>query len=143
MTAFHAIFLAILQGISELFPISSLGHAVIVPRLLGWPIDQHSSEFLPFLVVLHVGTAVALLLYFWRDWLSLAGTVVGMGPPEERSGNWRLLVLIVVATIPAVILGFILEKYLRSLFGAPAAAAFFLMVNGGVLFAGERLRHRA
>ena len=72
MNAIHAFAIAILQGVTELFPISSLGHAVIVPSLLRWPIDQHSPEFLPFLVVLHVGTAVALLIYFWREWLAIA-----------------------------------------------------------------------
>src|SRR5579884_3498150 len=69
MDSFYAYALAILQGVTELFPISSLGHTVILPPLLGWPIDQRSPAFLPFVVVLHVGTAAALLLYFWRDWL--------------------------------------------------------------------------
>ena len=142
MTALQAIVTAILQGVTELFPVSSLGHAVVLPRLLGWNIDQHSPEFLPFLVVLHVGTATALLAYFWRDWISLVQAFVGMGSTAERRTHWRLLWLIVVATIPAVILGFALEHFFRSLFGAPAVAAFFLIVNGGVLFAGERLRRK-
>jgi undecaprenyl-diphosphatase len=143
MTALQAILTAILQGITELFPVSSLGHAVILPRLAGWHIDQNAASYLPFLVVLHVGTAAALLAYFWRDWAQLAGAFIGMGAPEERRERWRLLWLIVVATIPAVILGFALEKWFRALFGAPAVAASFLIVNGFVLFAGERLRRRS
>jgi len=140
MTALQAILTAILQGVTELFPVSSLGHAVVLPRLIGWHIDQDAPSYLPFLVVLHVGTATALLAYFWRDWLGFAAAVVGLGPRDERGMHWRLLFLIVVATIPAVILGFALEKWFRSLFGAPAVAAAFLVVNGFVLFAGERLR---
>jgi undecaprenyl-diphosphatase len=143
MTALQAILTAILQGVTELFPVSSLGHAVILPRLAGWHIDQDSPSYLPFLVVLHLGTAAALLAYFWRDWAQLAGALIGMGSPQERAERWRLLWLIVVATIPAVILGFVLEKLFRSLFGAPAVAAAFLIVNGFVLFAGERLRRRS
>ena len=143
MTALQAILTAILQGVTELFPVSSLGHAVVLPRLLGWHIDQDAPDYLPFLVVLHLGTAAALLAYFWRDWWEIATAFVGIGAPDERRANWRLLWLIVVATIPAVILGFALEKWFRSLFGAPAVAASFLIVNGFVLFAGERLRRRS
>ncbi|HXP29461.1 MAG TPA: undecaprenyl-diphosphate phosphatase [Stellaceae bacterium] len=143
MTALQAIIIAVLQGLTELFPVSSLGHAVILPTLVGWHIDQHSADFLPFLVVLHLGTAAALLAYFWRDWVGIAVAFFGFGPHEERRGQWRLLWLIVVATIPAVILGFALEKWFRQLFGAPVTAAVFLLVNGGVLFLGERLRRSA
>jgi len=143
MTALQAIITAILQGVTELFPVSSLGHAVVLPRLLGWHIDQDAPDYLPFLVVLHLGTAAALLGYFWRDWWKIAVSIVGQGEADERHVSWRLLFLIVVATIPAVILGFALEKWFRSLFGAPAVAAAFLIVNGFVLFAGERLRRRA
>src|ERR1700736_3762861 len=140
MTALQAIIIAVLQGVTELFPVSSLGHAVILPKLLGWNIDQQAPTFLPFLVVLHLGTAAALLLYFWRDWLGLALAFCGVGALEERRAKWRLLWLIVVATIPAVIFGFALEKFLKGLFGAPMVAAPFLIVNGVVLFAAERLR---
>jgi len=143
MTALQAILTAILQGVTELFPVSSLGHAVVLPRLVGWNIDQQAPSYLPFLVVLHIGTAAALLAYFWRDWLLLAGTFVGLGEPDQRRQNWRIIGLIVVATIPAVILGFVLEKLFRTLFGTPVVAAAFLIVNGFVLFAGERLRSRA
>ncbi len=143
MTLVQAVVIAVLQGVTELFPVSSLGHAVVLPRLLGWQVDQGAPDFLPFLVVLHLGTAAALLIYFWRDWSSLLLAFVGVGSGDERRTQWRLLWLIVVATIPAVILGFALEKWFRQLFGAPAAAAAFLVVNGGLLFIGERLRRRA
>jgi undecaprenyl-diphosphatase len=142
MTLLQAIVIAVIQGVTELFPVSSLGHAVILPSLFGWHIDQAAAEFLPFLVVLHLGTAAALLIYFWKDWIGLILAFIGLGPRAERRAQWRLLMLIVVATIPAVILGFIFEKLFRHLFGAPVAAAFFLVVNGGVLFIGERLRRQ-
>jgi len=141
MSAFHAFALAILQGITELFPISSLGHVVIVPSLLGWPIDQHSPEFLPFVVVLHVGTAVALLMYFWRDWLAIGLGIAGRGPRAPDA--WRALGLIVVATLPAVVIGFLFEKLVRGLFASPLAAALFLILNGFLLLAGDWLRIRA
>src|SRR6185437_2144253 len=143
MTLLQALITAVFQGVTELFPVSSLGHAVILPTLLGWHIDQNAPDFLPFLVVLHLGTATALLAYFWRDWVGLALAFFGVGPAEERRAYWRLLWLVVVATIPAVILGFALEKWFRHLFGAPIAAAFFLVVNGGVLFVAERLRRKS
>ena len=143
MTLVQAVIIAILQGVTELFPVSSLGHAVVLPKLLGWSVDQSAPAFLPFLVVLHLGTATALLIYFWRDWLGLLLAFVGVGSGEERRAQWRLLWLIVLATIPAVILGFALEKWFRQLFGAPAAAAAFLVVNGGLLFLGERLRRKS
>jgi undecaprenyl-diphosphatase len=143
MSALQAIVIAVLQGVTELFPVSSLGHAVILPKLLGWSIDQKSLAFLPFLVVLHLGTAAALLAYFWRDWLALALAFFGQGPAAERKAQWRLLWLIVVATIPAVILGAAFESFLRNLFGSPIAAAIFLVVNGGLLFVGERLRRES
>ena len=142
MNTLQALLMAILQGITELFPVSSLGHAVVLPALLGWAIDQKASYFLPFLVVLHLGTAAALLIYFWRDWIGLLLAVLGRGPAAERQSQLRLLALIVVATIPAVILGFAFEKPLRALFGSPVVAAAFLVVNGFVLFVGERLRRR-
>ncbi|MBS0278107.1 MAG: undecaprenyl-diphosphate phosphatase [Proteobacteria bacterium] len=142
MTWLQALWMAILQGVTELFPISSLGHAVLVPALLDWHVNQQAPEFLPFLVVLHLGTAAALLLYFWRDWWVLAKSALGQGPAESVSENRRLLGLIVVATFPAAILGFAFEKGLQHLFGSPLIAAAFLLVNGLVLFAAERLKPR-
>jgi undecaprenyl-diphosphatase len=145
MVAFYAFALAVLQGITELFPISSLGHTVIVPSLLGWSLDQRSPAFLPFVVVLHVGTATALLVYFWRDWLFVAQGLIGVGGRGSGSAAdaRRLLMLIVVATLPAVVIGFVAEKWVRGLFASPLVAALFLIVNGFLLLAGDRLRNRA
>ena len=141
MTFLQAIFFAIVQGVSELFPVSSLGHAVILPALLGWHIDQDSPQFLPFLVVLHVGTATALLIYFWREWRGLLLALFGRG--EAIANERHLIALLVIGTLPAIVLGFVFEHRLRHLFGSPVAAAFFLIINGFVLFGGEHLRRRA
>src|SRR5712672_2407860 len=111
MSALQAIVIAILQGATELFPVSSLGHAVLLPALLHWPLDQRSPEFLPFLVMLHLGTATALLLYFWRDWWALAIGVLGLSPAHQISENRRMFMLIVIATCPAVAVGFLLENF--------------------------------
>jgi undecaprenyl-diphosphatase len=142
MTPFQAFVLAALQGITELFPISSLGHSVVLPALLHWNIDQQQAGFLPFLVVLHVGTATALLVYFRRDWIELCGAVLGAGPAGPRAEHRRLVWLLIVATLPAVVLGFAFEAPLRKLFGSPEVAALFLVLNGVVLLVGERLRKR-
>jgi len=133
--------IAVLQGVTELFPVSSLGHAVILPALLGLPIDQKAPEFLPFLVVLHVGTAVALLLYFLRDWLRIALSLFAV-PSAERTSQRAILLKVVVATVPAVVLGVLFEHRLKDLFGAPISAAAFLFLNGFLLFFGEKIRRR-
>ena len=138
MNTVQVFLIAVLQGTTELFPISSLGHAVILPRLLGWDIDQHSRDFLPFLVILHVGTAAALLLYFWRDWIDLGLGLIGQQARMNSADARRLFGLIVLATVPAVIVGLALEKSLRGLFGSPVIAAAFLIGNGLLLFAGDR-----
>jgi undecaprenyl-diphosphatase len=143
MTAFQAMVIAVLQGATELFPVSSLGHAVILPRLLDWHLDQHGAAFLPFLVMLHLGTVAALLLYFWRDWWTLAQGNLGLLDDHRVRESRRILWLLVIATIPAAILGFALERRLRDLFGTPLIAALFLIVNGFLLLFGERLRGRA
>ncbi|HUB45939.1 MAG TPA: undecaprenyl-diphosphate phosphatase [Acetobacteraceae bacterium] len=140
MTALQSIVIAVLQGATELFPVSSLGHAVLLPALLQWHIDQHAPQFLPFLVMLHLGTATALLLYFWRDWWALATGVLGFSGTHQSAESRRVFMLIVIATIPAVILGFIAEKFFRNLFGTPMVAAAFLIVNGALLMFGEKLR---
>ena len=139
MSWLQAILLAILQGVTELFPVSSLGHAVVVPDLLNWPVDERSEAFLPFLVVMHFGTAVALLLYFWRDWYDFTMAALfnqGVNPAAER----RLLLRVVVATVPAVIVATVLEKHIRDLFAAPLIVSAFLVVNGVMLFAVERMK---
>ena len=143
MNYLQALVIAVVQGATELFPISSLGHAVILPRLLGWNMDQHSPAFLPFLVLLHLGTAAALLLYFWRDWWSLATGVLGLNDAHRTRESRHIALLLIVATVPAVILGAGLEHILRRLFGTPVIAAGFLVANGLLLLSGERLRGRA
>lgn len=140
MTGWQAILIAIIQGMTELFPVSSLGHAVVLPAILNWHINQNDPSFLPFLVVLHLGTAIALLVYFWSDWVNIVLAVFGLGDPEERKGQLTTLWYLVLATIPAVILGGIFEKSLRHLFGSPLIAAMFIIANGCILFVGERLR---
>ena len=142
MDALQAVVIAIVQGATELFPVSSLGHAVVLPAVLHWSLDQASPAFLPFLVMLHVGTAVALLGYFWRDWLALGLGVIGVSGAQQNRESRRVFTLIVIATIPAVIVGFLLEHYVRSLFASPYVAAAFLAVNGVLLLFGERLRAR-
>jgi undecaprenyl-diphosphatase len=140
MSSLQAILIAILQGATELFPVSSLGHAVVLPAVFHWTLDQRSPEFLPILVMLHLGTATALLLYFWRDWWALAIGVLGLTTEHQVSESRRVFVLIVIATIPAVIVGYLLEKFVRGLFGTPVVAATFLLVNGVLLLGGEKLR---
>ncbi len=140
MDTLQALVIAILQGATELFPVSSLGHAVVLPALLHWGIDQRSPEFLPFLVMLHLGTAAALLAYFWRDWWALITGVLGVGGPHQVRESRRVFLLVVIATIPAVVIGFVLEKFVRGLFGSPVVAAVFLIINGALLWFGERLR---
>ncbi len=142
MDTIQALVIAILQGATELFPVSSLGHAVVLPALLHWGLDQHSPEFLPFLVMLHLGTATALLGYFWQDWWAILTGLLGIGGAHQVQESRRVFVLVVIATIPAVILGFLLEKFVRGLFGSPTVAAGFLIVNGLLLVFGEKLRGR-
>ena len=138
MTALQAIVMAILQGVTELFPISSLGHAVILPRLLNWPIDLHAPDFLPYLVVMHLGTAIALFVYFWRDWLGFLSSLWG-GKKPRAVADRRIFLLVVLATIPAVVVGFVLRKVLGDAFGSPPLAAFFLVANGFMLYFGDEI----
>jgi len=141
MSFLQAIFMAVLQGVTELFPVSSLGHAVVVPAALAWPIDPRGPGFLPFLVILHLGTATALLAFYWREWVGLAQAAVGLGDPATRAAYRRLIVMLVIATVPAAAAGFFFNHFFRDLFGAPGLAAIFLIVNGIILFVGDR-RHR-
>lgn len=143
MTFFQALVLALLQGVSELFPVSSLGHTILVPAVLHWRnIDRSSASFLAFVVVLHLGTAVALVIFYRAQWYAIVRGLVASvvrgrltGAREERTG-W----LLVIATIPVGILGVIFEHPVRRLFGSPAPAALFLLLNGLMMFAGEALR---
>ena len=138
MTFLQAILISILQGVTELFPISSLGHTVVLPALLGWGEIEKSANFLPLIVIMHLGTAVALLIYFWRDWFDFGMALLGKGEraPQER----RIFILLILATIPAALIGFFLEKTLRAAFSSPMLAAIFLIVNGVMLLLGERVR---
>src|ERR1700682_1042625 len=140
---FQAIVIAVVQGVTELFPVSSLGHAVILPHLLGWDIAQDSPTFLPFLVMLHVGTALALLIYFWRDWWLLLSSLLPRAAGDARNESRHVLLLLVLGTIPAGILGLVFRKGLGALFADFHVAAVFLVLNGVVLAVGEFLRRRA
>ena len=140
MNTIQAMLIAVLQGATEMFPVSSLGHAVVLPSVFNSSISQSAPEFLPFVVLLHLGTAVALLAFFWQDWWRLFIGVIGWADADQIRESRRLFLLIVIATIPAVILGATLEKIVRGLFAAPLIAAGFLVVNGAMLLFGERLR---
>jgi len=141
----QAILLGLLQGVSELFPVSSLGHSVIFPRLVGWDIHQNDPYFITFLVATHLATALVLLGFFWRDWVRI---VKGLGRSLRDRGiapddtDAKLGWLLVIATIPAGILGLLLEHSLRSVFASAQSAAFFLMLNGALLYGAEILRRR-
>jgi undecaprenyl-diphosphatase len=142
----RAIILGALQGVSELFPVSSLGHSVILPQLLGWDIHQNDKYFITFLVATHLATALVLLGFFWRDWVRI---VKGLGRSIRDRGiapddaDAKLGWLLVVGTIPAGLAGLVLEHKLRSVFASAQSAAFFLAVNGLLLFGAEALRRRA
>ena len=148
MSLLHAIVISLLQGAFELFPVSSLGHSVLVPALLGWDewktSDPNNASYVAFLVVLHLGTALALLTFFWRDWLKIITAVLRSIGRREFSDDpaEHLGWLIVVGTIPAGILGFLFESPLKHLFGKPVLVAVFLVLNGGMMLVGERLRRR-
>ena len=148
MSYFQAIVIGVLQGITELFPISSLGHSVLIPAWLGW--DQivsaqsaGESFYLAFVVALHVATALALLVFFREDWIRIIGGFFRtlrtrrLETPDERMA-W----LLIVATIPAGLTGLALEHSLRTLFAKPLSAAIFLTLNGVILLVGERVRRR-
>jgi undecaprenyl-diphosphatase len=138
--------LGLLQGVSELFPVSSLGHSVILPRLLGWDIHQNDAYFITFLVATHLATAIVLLGFFWRDWVRiLRGLGRSLRDREIRADDTdaKLGWLLVVGTIPAGILGLALEHKLRSVFASAQSAAIFLMLNGLLLYGAELLRRRA
>jgi undecaprenyl-diphosphatase len=142
----QGVVLGLLQGVSELFPVSSLGHSVILPRLLGWKIHQNDSFFITFLVATHLATALVLLGFFWRDWVRiLKGLGRSIRDREIRTDDpdAKLAWLLVVGTIPAGILGLLLEHSLRHLFASPRSASAFLIANGFMLYGAELLRRRA
>jgi undecaprenyl-diphosphatase len=149
ITYFQAIVLGILQGATELFPISSLGHTVLFPTLFGWNglVDaqsQSESFWLAFVVMLHVGSALGLLFYYRRDWVQIVRAFFHtLSTRRARTSTERLAWLIIMASIPAGVFGLIFERELRRLTAKPEVAAIFLMVNGLVLFAAEWFRRRA
>ena len=142
----QAIVLGLLQGVTELFPVSSLGHSVILPQLLGWNIHQNDQYFITFLVATHLATALVLLGFFWSDWVRI---VRGLGrslrdrgiAPDDKDA--KLAWLLIVGTIPAGIIGLLLESRLRSVFASAQSAAFFMILNGVMLYGAELLRRRA
>jgi undecaprenyl-diphosphatase len=142
----RAIVLGLLQGVSELFPVSSLGHSVILPKLLGWNIHQNDQYFLTFLVATHLATAIVLLGFFGRDWVRI---LKGLGRSlrdrgiAEDDADAKLGWLLVVGSIPAGLLGLLLEHPLRKIFASPGSAAVFLTFNGLLLYGAELLRRRA
>lgn len=151
LTYIQAVVIGALQGVTELFPISSLGHSVLVPAWFGgsWRnlVTQGNSgrgtPYLAFVVALHVATAVALLIYYWRDWRDVVvGFITTLRTRRIETSAERLAWLIVVATVPVGLLGLALEHPLRTLFAKPLYAAIFLTLNGIVLIVGEGLRRR-
>jgi undecaprenyl-diphosphatase len=159
LTYLEAAVVGLIQGVTELFPVSSLGHNVLLPALVGgsWARDLNvaaqESPYLAFIVGLHVATAIALLIYFWRDWVRIIKGFFTSLPqiirPAPGSSRWdlqpdeQLAWLIILATIPVGLAGLAFEHLFRVIFGKPAYAAVFLMLNGLILIAGERFRSRA
>ncbi|MGH2833560.1 MAG: undecaprenyl-diphosphate phosphatase [Solirubrobacteraceae bacterium] len=141
----QAIILGLTQGVSEPFPISSLGHAVVLPGLAGWNIHQNDPYFLSFLVATHLATALVLLLFFIKDWVRIVKGILRslvMREIREDDVDARLGWLLVIGTIPVWIIGLILQDPLRKLFASPSIAAAFLIVNGIALLTFERWRKR-
>ncbi len=159
LTYLEAAVVGLIQGVSELFPVSSLGHNVLIPAIVGgsWATDLNvakaESPYLAFIVGLHVATAIALLIYFWRDWVRIIrGFITSIGQfvrPAEgtkwwqlQDANQRLAWMIILATIPVGLVGVKFEHEFRVFFGKPIRAAIFLAINGLILLAGEKLRTR-
>lgn len=138
------IILGLLQGVAELFPISSLGHTVIIPALLGWDSLVKSNNFLPIVVTLHLGTALALVMFYWRDWYALvrAFFVTALKGRIDADPMGKTIWLLIVGTIPVGLLGLFLKTPLEKLFSSPVIVSAFLFLNGAVLLIGERHRER-
>ena len=149
ISTFQAIVLGVLQGVTELFPISSLGHTVLFPTLFGWHDivawqSEPESPWLAFVVMLHVGSAVGLLIYFWRDWIAIIRAFFHtLATRRIETPTERLAWLIVTATIPVGILGLLLEHPIRVALAKPIYASVFLVVNGVILLGAERYRRRS
>ena len=148
MTYFQAIVIGVIQGFTELFPVSSLGHSVLLAGWLGWDSllkGQAADEsfYLAFLVGLHVATAIALMVFFWRDWVGIiSGFLTSLRTRRVETAHQRMAWLLILGSIPVGIFGLLFEHSLRTLFAKPLAAAVFLTLNGVILLAGERFRRR-
>ncbi len=149
MTYPEAIVVGFIQGVTELFPVSSLGHNVLIPALIGgsWANDLNvakpESPYLAFIVGLHVATAIGIMIYFWRDWIRIiSGFFSSIIRREVRTVDQKLAWMLVFATIPVGLVGLKFEHEFRVLFGKPVRAAIFLVINGLILYAGERFRTR-
>jgi undecaprenyl-diphosphatase len=149
ITTFQAVVLGAIQGITELFPISSLGHTVILPNLFGWSNivawqSETESPWLAFVVMLHVGSAIGLLIYFWRDWVEIITAFFRtLGKRRVETTAEKMAWLIIAASIPTGILGIALERVARQATAKPEVASIFLIVNGFILIGAERLRRRS
>jgi undecaprenyl-diphosphatase len=149
MTYPEAMVVGLIQGVTELFPVSSLGHNVLIPALIGgsWATDLNvaapESPYLAFIVGLHVATAIALMIYFWRDWVRIIGGFFSsIRDREVKTVDQKMAWMIIFATIPVGLVGLKFEHEFRVLFGKPIRAAIFLVINGLILYAGERFRTR-
>jgi undecaprenyl-diphosphatase len=149
MTYLEAAVVGLIQGVTELFPVSSLGHNVLIPALIGgsWATDLNvaapESPYLAFIVGLHVATAIALMIYFWRDWVRIiGGFFTSLRHREIKTVDQKMAWMIILATVPVGLVGLLFEHEFRVLFGKPIRAAIFLVVNGLILYAGERFRTR-
>jgi undecaprenyl-diphosphatase len=141
----QAAILGILQGISELFPISSLGHSILLPHILGWNIDQNANYFLSFLVATHFATAVVLFFFYWSDWMRIISGILRsvrlrkIASDPDATLGW----LLIVGTVPAGIIGVLFQKKVQELFTAPLYVAAFLTLNGVLLLIADLLRKRS
>jgi undecaprenyl-diphosphatase len=145
----EAIVVGFIQGVTELFPVSSLGHNVLIPALVGgsWGSDlsvaKAESPYLAFIVGLHVATAIGITCYFWRDWVRIIGGFFSsIKHMKVETADQKLAWMIILATIPVGFVGVLFEHTFRVIFGVPYRAAIFLFINGLILFAGERFRTR-
>ena len=150
LTYLEAAVVGLVQGVSEMFPVSSLGHSVLIPAIIGgsWARDLNvssaESPYLAFVVGLHVATAIALLIYFWRDWIRIiGGFLTSIRDRGVRTEDQKLAWMIILATIPVGIAGLLFEHAFRVIFGKPVIAGVFLAVNGLILLAGEAYRSKA
>lgn len=145
LTYFQALIFGVIQGVTELFPISSLGHSVILPKLLGWNVQQSDPFFLTFLVATHTATATVLFFFFWKDWsLIIKGLFRSLKMREIKDSDIyaKLAWLLVIGTIPAGILGLLFEEPLKTLFASPNFVSVVLILNGILLAGGEMIRRK-